>query len=298
MGSFEEDKMIVKKYLESITAHPDSIFTIRLLMEEKCEMPESEYMQDVMDQHLGKSECFCYDTKVAGFSASQYQVYFEKENTYISPQLLIMGCEPLNAPVMDEMSKSQLWDCPESEDILQRCRYQVVATDMMAAGMVYKERATMLVQYIEALLDLFPSCQAVVFDSSKKMFTRKKLLQCHLPMEARFIYYTVNVRLFNIHGGEDMIVDSVGMEPLRLPNVQYHFHGVNPNAVVGHAYQVLSYIFASGNPIKSGDHIDGFAGGRMNAAVQWQVQYEEAMLPPARRVLDVNMGIYAAGVRD
>ena len=67
---------------------------------------------------------------------------------------------------------------------------------------------------------------------------------------------------------------------------------------VAHAYQILAYIFASGNPIKSGDSIDGFRGGYMDPSVQWRVQYENAMLPPARKLLDVNMGAYAAGVRE
>ena len=66
--------------------------------------------------------------------------------------------------------------------------------------------------------------RAVVFDSSKKMFTRETLIRCRLPMESRFIYYAVNVRLFNIQGAEDMIVDSVGMSMLSLPDIQYHFH--------------------------------------------------------------------------
>lgn len=109
---------------------------------------------------------------------------------------------------MDGMEKSQTWDCPECDDILQQCTWQVAASDMMAAGLNYKERAEMLVQYVEALMELFPSCRAVVFDSSKKMFTREKLIRCRLPMESRFIYYAVNVRLFNIQGAEDMIVDS------------------------------------------------------------------------------------------
>lgn len=87
-------------------------FGIRMLMEDKCEMPDRETVQDVMDRHLGRSECFCYDAQVIGFSASQYSVHFAKENKDISPQLLIMGCKPITAPVMDGMEKSQTWDCP------------------------------------------------------------------------------------------------------------------------------------------------------------------------------------------
>ena len=162
MGSFEEDKDIIKQNLECVTERPDAVFGIRMLMEDKCEMPDRETVQDVMDRHLGRSECFCYDAQVIGFSASQYSVHFAKENKDISPQLLIMGCKPITAPVMDGMEKSQTWDCPECDDILQQCTWQVAASDMMAAGLNYKERAEMLVQYVEALMELFPSCRAVV----------------------------------------------------------------------------------------------------------------------------------------
>ena len=80
MGSFEEDKDIIKQNLECVTERPDAVFGIRMLMEDKCEMPDRETVQDVMDRHLGRSECFCYDAQVIGFSASQYSVHFAKEN--------------------------------------------------------------------------------------------------------------------------------------------------------------------------------------------------------------------------
>ena len=50
------------------------------------------------------------------------------------------------------------------------------------------------------------------------------------------MYYAVNVRYFSIQGTNDMMVDSVGMSTLFLPDLQYHFHGVDPNHVVFHAY--------------------------------------------------------------
>ncbi len=53
------------------------------------------------------------------------------------------------------------------------------------------------------------------------------------------------------------IVDTIGMSTLFLPDLQYHFHNVNPNEVVNHAYNVLSYIFDEDNPIENGDTIDG-----------------------------------------
>ena len=41
---------------------------------------------------------------------------------------------------------------------------------------------------------------------------------------------------------DHMLIDTVGMSTLFLPDLQYHFHGMDPNWVVNHAYNVASYI--------------------------------------------------------
>ena len=94
-----------------------------------------------------------------------------------------------------------------------------------------------------------------------------------------------------------MIVDSLGMSTLFLPDLQYHFRGMDPNEVVNHAYNVLSYIYDNNNPIKNGDHIDGLVDGKMSQDVQWNVQYENSLIQPIREVIDINMREYAVGNR-
>ena len=58
-----------------------------------------------------------------------------------------------------------------------------MVTDMLAAGLDYKERAEMLVNYVEALVNIYPFCKAVVFETSKKMLPREDILNCTLPKE-------------------------------------------------------------------------------------------------------------------
>lgn len=298
MGILEKEEKVFQQDLSKEQERPGGIFMIHLLMEEMCEMPEKELMQEVMEKHLGDTDCFCHDGKVVGFAAKNYKVHYEKEDKDVPPSLMIMDCIKIEKPIMDEIAQSQLWDCPEGKEILDTCSYQVIATDMLAAGLEYKDRARMLVDYVEALVEMYPSCKAVVFETSKKMFTREAIVNCTVPKEARFIYYAVNVRYFRIQGGNDMMVDTVGMSTLFLPDLQYHFHGMDPNAVVNHAYNVLSYIFDNDNPIKSNDHMDGIKDGKISPDVQWNVQYENALIQPVREVLDINMGEYASGRRD
>ncbi len=294
---FKKNNDPLKQDLSEKADRPGKIFIIHLLMEEMCEMPDKEFMCRIMEKHLGKIECFAHDNKTAGFAPLKYSVHFEKENKDIPPQLMITGCFKEEKPVMDEIARSQTWDCPQSDEILSNCKYRVVATDMLAAGLYYKDRAEMLVNYIEALVEIFPSCKAVIFDNSKKMFTREQIINCTVPKENRFIYYAVNVRFFNIEGTDDMLIDTLGMSTLFLPDLQYHFHDVDPNNIVNHAYNVLTYIYENENPINSGDHIDGIKDGQMNAEVQWQIQYENSLIQPVREVLDINMSEFASGSR-
>lgn len=85
---------------------------------------------------------------------------------------------------------------------------------------------------------------------------------------------------------------------LFIEDLQYHFHGIDPNYVVGHAYSMASYLLNNDNPIKNGDTIDGIRDGEFVQDIQWKCQYEDAMALPTRPVIDVCMGEYAAGNRE
>ena len=291
------EEKVFKQDTEQMGERPGMVFMIHLLMEEMCVMPQKDIMISIMNKHLGDCDCFSYDSKVAGFAPKKYKVHFEQDNMDLPPQLMIMECQKIDKPIMDDFSKSQLWDCPNSEEIFEKCNYQVFATDILAAGLDYKERAEMLVDYIEALMEIYPNCKAVVFETSKKMYTRDDIINCKMSKEMKFIFYAVNVRFFNIQGTDDMIVDTLGMSTLFLPDLQYHFHGMDPNAVVNHAYNMLSYIYDNDNTIKDGDNIDGIFEGKMSQDVQWNVSYECSLIQPVREVIDFNMGEYASGNR-
>ncbi len=275
---------------------PGMVFLIHLLMQSPCPLPSKEAMTAVMEKHLGPVDCFACDGESAGFAPQRYRAEFKDGS--LPPQLFITKCIKADGYHIDELTRSQMWDCPDSETILAECPYQIIATDMLGGAIPnYKDRANMLMDFTEALVELFPQCRAVQFQTSGKMFTREQIADHHIPREDRFVYFAVNVRFFRIEGAEDLLVDSLGMSTLYLPDVQYHFHGMDPNWVVRHAYNLLSYLYAGGAPIKSGETVDGVADGRMSRDVQWVCQYESALIQPAREVLDVNMGPLASGRR-
>ena len=276
---------------------PGAVFIIKLLFKQPTPQPDQETMLNSLRKHVGEVECFWHDAKGAGFSALQYTAHFKDAD--LPPQLMITSGQPFSGNTVDDFTRSQMWDCQQERDtILNDCQYQIIATDMMAAVLEPQERANLDMDFLMALLDMFPDCLAVYFFNSGKMFLADDIRSQQINGIDRFIKFAVNARFFTIQGSEDMLVDTLGMSTLFLPDLQYHFRGMNPNQVVNHAYCIDSYILDNYNPIKSGDTIDAIVNGQFSQSVQWRCQYENALIQPAREVIDIYMNEYAAGQRD
>ena len=248
---------VFKQDLTDDSVRPGGLFFVELLMPEQCDMPSRDTMVDVFTKHLGTVDCFSYGVESAGFAPQDYKVHYEDNDADVPPTLMVTNCEKIDKPVLDDFERSQVWDCPNVDDLLDECQYRVFATDMLASGLEPKERADMLVKYVDALLELYPSCKAVVFGPSRKFLSRETI-ENHPDKEVtRFIYYAVNVRYFSIQGTDDMMVDTLGMSTLFYPDVQYHFHGMNPDEIVNHAYSVLYYIFEHDILLMTGKRLQG-----------------------------------------
>lgn len=275
---------------------PGGPYLIQMLFKEPVPMPDKEIMTAVMQRHIGAVECFHCDTKMAGFTALEHIAEFKEGKAPV--QLMVMGCNEFKGKGFDAFLVSQMWDCQKDrERILQECRYQVVATDMLAGALPALERANLDADFVEALAELYPGCEAFFFQNCGKLLLAEDVRSHQIEGPDRFIRFGVNVRFFNIQGTEDKIIDTVGMSTLCLPDLQYHFRGMNPNWVVNHAYNVASYILEYDNPIQDGETIDGVADGQMSQEIQWVCRYEDALIQPPRAVLDINMGEYASGNR-
>lgn len=277
-------------------SRPDSPFFIQLLFKEPVDMPGKDKMISVMQKHIGAVECYSHSKDTAGFAVQEHIA--ESKDGKMPVFLMVIGCDKFNGEGIDDFIMSQMWDCrAERERIFKECRYQVMANDMMALTLPAQERANLEADFVEALAELYPSCEAFYFENCGKLLLAEDVRSHQLQGLARFIHFGVNVRFFNIEGTEDMLVDTVGMSTLFLPDLQYHFHGMDPNWVVNHAYNLSKYILINDNPIQNGETIDGVAEGQMSQEIRWKCQYEDALIQPPREVLDIHMGQYASGGR-
>lgn len=297
----EDTRQKAKENLEKFDSsiRPGGVFMVQLLMKEKCAAPSVEQMIEILSKYLGKVEAFGDQNKEKGFfSFAAWDYQSEFSDAKVPVQLSIMGCEAFQADRIDEMKRSQMWNCQEDRDrILSECKYAVTCVDMLGGGLKAQIRANMLMDYLEALLKLYPTCEAVYSLNSGKLILADTIRSGEVKGLDRFIQYCVNARFFNINGTNDHVVDTLGLSLLYIEDLQYHFHDMDPNWVVGHAYSMASYILSNDCPIKNGDTIDGIADGRIVPDIQWKCCFEDSLIGPKRPVLDVCMGEYAAGER-
>ena len=286
------------------TIRPGGVFMVQLLMKEQCDMPSIQRIAEVLERHIGKVEAAEPQEKtakamngIALFAAMDHIAKFSDGQGPV--QVSIMPCDTFHPDTIDEMKRSQMWDCLEDRDrILSECKYCVFANDILTGALDPLERADFDMDYLEALVELFPTCEAVYSLNTGKLILADTVRNKEFTGLDRFIHYIVNARFFNISGTSDSVVDTLGMSLLYIEDMQYHFHDMDPNWVVGHAYTIASYVLATRRSVKDGDTVDGVAdNGNLDQSIQWKCRFEDALIQPSRPVMDVHMGQYAAGGR-
>ena len=155
---------------------PGGPYLIQMLFKEPVEMPDKEKMTAIMEKHIGSTECFCYDKKMAGFAAQEHIAEFKDGKCPV--QLMVTKCDKFKGKGFDAFLMSQMWDCQEDrERIFRECKYQVVATDMLAAALPALERANLDADFLEALAELYPTCEAFYFQNCGKLFLAEETIE-------------------------------------------------------------------------------------------------------------------------
>ncbi|MCL2295864.1 MAG: DUF4261 domain-containing protein [Methanomassiliicoccaceae archaeon] len=267
------------------------VYTIWLLFLEKCEVPPTAVVLKKLKERFGEVDVVSGGPNLNSFALCSHKVTY-KGKKEMPLQVIITGCDEVTKPHGDDIARTQFWDGPDDEALLDSCGYQVMVSDFLAAGLPPLERASILSDLIEIALELFPTCAAVYVDASGRLLTAERMRGNPYEGPLRFIWFGVNARFFNIQNTEDSLVDTLGLYALGLPDMQYHFHGLDPNEVVDHAYNTAIYQFENDAPIKSGETISGFSPDS-----RWKCQYERSLIQPSRDVLDVEMGEFASGKR-
>ena len=268
--------------MENLVENISKLVAIELLFEEMPTRPTANAIFREARKIFGDINIINRDEIDIEFSVDKFVAYNEDNTT--SPVILAMGniTDFDDKVAVSEFERTQIWNVANSEELLSKYKYAVKIWDVNAQRQIPKERAIMLVDWLNVALKLYPKCQAIWIKSAGKLQLAQSIKNLKETGIVKYLY------------------SMVGLANIGLSDVQFHFKGMNPNKVANLAYSLARYILNNDNiMIKDGDTIDGMNDeGKMTPEVQWICRYEDSLIEPLRPVLDIDTGKYAAGDRN
>jgi hypothetical protein len=209
-------------------------------------------------------------------------------------QTLITTTEKRPSVSQLESAIQQSWHLPEAKSVVERSRSTVLVTDIMSSPLDHRERLNLFLDVLRGTLDVVPALGIHWVQSQQITDPQAFIKACAERASARFFAGPVNVRFFRVENSSgDMLMDTLGLAALGLPDLQCHFRGLDPRDVSHMLFNLAYYIFENGDVIDDGNTVEGVTPGS-----KWHCQHEDALAQPTRVVLDVNPGSrFTAGDR-
>lgn len=182
---------------------------------------------------------------------------------------------PTKKELADAAAHTRDW--PGAAEVAARARAALRLVDELPSP----ERLPAFVARVAAAAAARP-CVAVWWRPAGRLVAPATLAAAARDGEA--LRVALNVRLFHVEeggGADERVVDTLGLEPLGLPDVQCHFAGLDAAAVAALVEETARYLVDEGDVIEDGDTIEGLDGAR------WSCRHEEALVDPRRDVLDL-----------
>lgn len=282
-----------KQQTEGEFEEPCGPFAMHLLFADKPDESAFEGLEQVLAERLGRVErdgpAFWFADAPADFDGKE-----------LPCGLVLCAPEAFDPSLIGDLAMSQMRHAEEYKDeLLSAAKWAAAARDLHAEGLSSQDRAFFDVHLLKALMLACRGCLGVYIESCGRLLRPQDVLEVEEEGPAAFVKCAVNARFFAVEGTEDSVVDTVGMNVLGLPDVQYHFHDLDPKSAASHALGLAHFILQNDCPIEDGDAVAGFdESGALSEDVQWTLQYEESLIQPRRSVVDVRCGDYAAGTRE
>lgn len=263
-----------------LTNDPQMLFARLLFME------EPQFHDALLKEELSKQ----FDRFHGGNNESQNkhrQYFFPNYTVEYQEGSLPAQCTIFKPDAPDyvktdlEKAYQQSWHWSEAREETQHFSQELIVNDLMALPLDYQDRVELFQKFLyAAALSLKPA--AIYFPSSEKLVKTSDYLAQLQEQGWHTLYSLLNVRLFNINEG-GMLMDTVGLHAIGLPDLQIRFEAHDPSQIAGLLYAYGQYLFENGSVILNGNTVEGLEEGS-----RWKCLYSNALLDPARSVLDIK----------
>jgi hypothetical protein len=245
-------------------------------------------------QEILESDLDCSDLAETGKAFlifhKQYPVKYTDGQLPAQTAIFAANGPPQLEAYRDDIQQS--WRCRGAEELLRGCKESRSVAEMMARLLPPQDRVSLFHGVLRAMIEV-TAPDALVFKHSQQVVTPADYAAAcgEVPIVRPG---SLNVRFFNISNSDgDMIMDTRGLAEIGLHDLQCHFRDLDPKEVARILFRTAVYIFENGPVIESGHTV---AGTKPDS--KWRCQFEDSILEPKRKVLDLNPEApHAAGKR-
>jgi len=182
-----------------------------------------------------------------------------------------------------ELARSQTWDWPEADHAVQHAHACLSVIDTCVAADNRAERLFRLNVVLRALLE-HTRAVALLWEPAQRLVQPEAFIES-LAHGGTVVDHAVNVRLFRIPDGRpgQLLMDTLGLAPFGLPDLQCHFAGADPARMGALLAGYAEYVFAKGDVLNEDSLIRG-----IESHEEWSCARDDSMALPNREVVDIR----------
>jgi hypothetical protein len=267
---------------KTMIANEMQMLLVKLLFEK-----EPVWQDAILEQELVRKFPLFSSTDISGKDSERSRQYFFRNHRVhytegdLPAQATIFKSDKSFSQDTLTAAYRQAWHWHTAQAVAGKCTYELMVTDLMALPLPYRDRVIYFQKFLAAVVKTMQP-EALYFTSSDKLIDPAEYLKQIDEHGFENLYELLNVRLYNV-AGSGMLMDSIGMHALGLPDFQIQFSEKDPGQIAGLLYSYAQYIYDHGSVIEHGNTVEGLEPGS-----RWQCVYSSSAIDPKRFVIDVK----------
>lgn len=178
---------------------------------------------------------------------------------------------------------TQNWHWAEANETAKNCQYEILVTDLMSRTLPFKQRVNLFMDFLTAVIRVTQPDAVYTFHGDK-ILNPVAITNLWDNDKTQALYALCNVRLFNVSNdpqNRELLMDTIGMHALGLPDFQVRFAGLNENEMANLLWTYAYHVYEYGDIIEEGDTMEGLAGSK------WKCVKQLSLVAPERMVVNI-----------
>lgn len=263
---------------ERLENYPEML-TARLLFTDKPNL-DTEKILNEAKQYFDRVE---NTSKENALIFSFPDVQFELVDAIISAQCLVaIPDEKYHDIQIPDVAFQQNWHWQEAIDITKACKYELLVTDLMTRTLEYKRRLDLYMNFLVAVTKA-TNPDVIYSVYGQKLINPIDLINIWDKEDKQLLYVICNVRLYNLTDVNELLMDTVGLNSIGLPDFQIRFKDYEANEIASLLWNYAYYIYDQGDVIENGNTLEGIVSGS-----KWKCERQVSLLDHERIVINVQ----------